>query len=62
MPELRCKCGTKIAEYNDSEVRIMDRKCKTITVLRVVDGKLELWGISPLEKVDWCKVKLENIY
>lgn len=40
MPDLRCQCGHKIAEYNDTEVRIMDKKCKSITILRVCDGKL----------------------
>lgn len=38
---LRCKCGAKLAEYNDNEVRIMDRKCKTVAVLRVVNGELK---------------------
>jgi hypothetical protein len=40
MPDLRCKCGTKIAEYDDVEVRIKHRRCGGITILRVVNGKL----------------------
>jgi hypothetical protein len=40
MPDLRCQCGKKIAEYNDYEVKIMDKKCKHVTTLRVVNGKL----------------------
>jgi hypothetical protein len=40
MTDLRCKCGAKLAEYSDNEVRIMDRKCKTVTVLKVIDGKI----------------------
>lgn len=40
MPDLCCKCGHKIAEYDDYEIHIKDKKCKTVTVLHVVNGKL----------------------
>jgi hypothetical protein len=42
MTDLRCSCGHKLAEYSDNEIRIMDKKCKKVTVLRVIDGKLTL--------------------
>jgi len=40
MKDVRCNCGSKLAEYTDTEIRIMDRKCKTITVIEVIGGKL----------------------
>jgi hypothetical protein len=43
--DLRCSCGAKLAEYGDYEIRIMDRKCKTVTVLAVENGKLK-WRMS----------------
>jgi hypothetical protein len=48
MPDLRCKCGSKIAEYDDYEVRIKHRRCGDITILKVVDGKITL--PEPMEK------------
>lgn len=49
MFDLRCQCGHKIAEYTDTEIRIMDKKCKSVTVLTIADGKLKLVGSGPIE-------------
>jgi hypothetical protein len=43
MTNLLCKCGRKLAEYDDYEVRIKDIKngnCTYTAVLQVVDGKI----------------------
>lgn len=55
MPDLRCKCGSKLAEYTDTEVLIMDRKCKSITRLWVIDGKLTKVSIQGADDCNFTK-------
>lgn len=60
MPDLRCTCGSKLAEYNENSIRIMCRKSKEVVELVVIGGRLER-RMPPLEnfrkkiKGDWMK-------